>query len=68
MENKLRNYTIHLIKFPEEKNTGNEGETIIEEVVAENVPEWRYDTCSWFASMEYQGREIKLNPHLDTLQ
>lgn len=27
-ENKLRNYTIHLIKVPEEKNAGNEGETI----------------------------------------
>ena len=28
VENKLRNYTIHLIKVPEEKNAGNEGETV----------------------------------------
>lgn len=39
MENKLRHCTIHLLTVPKEKNRGNEGETTIEEGVAENLPE-----------------------------
>ena len=37
-------------------------------MVTENLPKLRHDTSSWIASMEYQGREGKLNPHLDTLK
>lgn len=39
-----------------------------QEVVTENLPKLRHNTSSWFKSMEYQGRERKLNPHLDTLK
>lgn len=47
MEYKLRNYTIPLIRVPEEKNRENEWETTIKEVVAENLPELRDSTCRW---------------------
>lgn len=45
MENKLRSYTIHPKRVPDEQNGGNEGETIVEEAAAENLPELRVVPC-----------------------
>lgn len=66
MENKLRNYTIPLMRVPKEKNRQNEGETTIKEVVAQNLSELRDSTCPWLKSTKFQIRKTKLNPHLDT--
>ena len=48
MENKLRNCTIHLIKVPEEKNAGNEGETI-------RCGNWKFTKIkAWYKFLVYK--------------
>lgn len=66
MENKLRSYAINPKRVPDKQNKGNEEETIIEEGVAENLPELRVVTCSSFESTKYQVRKMRLNALLDT--